>query len=199
MPESVKERFIYLASGSPRRRELLAQLGISFELLVMDIDETLQAGEPADAYVCRMARDKARAAHGRLPARRAPVLGADTTVVVDQHILGKPADQDAAAAMLRRLSGRDHDVLTAVAIVDGDEEHESVAVSRTVVTFRSLSDAEIDGYWVTGEPHDKAGGYAIQGLGAVFIEAIHGSYSGVMGLPLFETARLLNGFGYRLM
>jgi len=196
-----RRQFIYLASGSPRRRELLAQLGISFELLVTDIDETLQSGEPADAYVCRMARDKARAALGRLPARRAPVLGADTTVVVDRQLLCKPADRDAAAAMLRRLSGRDHDVLTAVAIIDGDgnEEHEAVAVSRTVVTFRPLSDAEIDGYWATGEPRDKAGGYAIQGLGAVFIETIHGSYSGVMGLPLFETAHLLNGFGYRLM
>jgi len=195
----MREPFIYLASGSPRRRELLAQLGLSFELLVTDIDESLQPGESADAYVCRMARDKARAALGQMPERRAPVLGADTTVVVDRHILGKPADRETAAAMLRRLSGRDHDVLTAVAIGDGDEQREAVAVSRTVVTFRSLSDAEIDGYWTTGEPCDKAGGYAIQGFGAIFIEAIHGSYSGVMGLPLFETAHLLNGFGYRFM
>jgi len=161
----MREPFIYLASGSPRRRELLAQLGLSFELLVTDIDESLQPGESADAYVCRMARDKARAALGQMPERRAPVLGADTTVVVDRHILGKPADRETAAAMLRRLSGRDHDVLTAVAIGDGDEQREAVAVSRTVVTFRSLSDAEIDGYWTTGEPCDKAGGYAIQGFG----------------------------------
>ena len=197
----MREPFIYLASGSPRRRELLAQLGLSFELLVTDIDESLQSGEPADAYVCRMARDKARAALGQMPEHRAPVLGADTTVVVDRHILGKPADREAAAVMLRRLSGRDHEVLTAVALVDGngDEQHEAIAVSRTVVTFRPLSNAEIDGYWATGEPCDKAGGYAIQGFGAIFIEAIHGSYSGVMGLPLFETARLLNGFGYRFM
>jgi septum formation protein len=197
----MREPFIYLASGSPRRRELLAQLGLSFDLLVTDIDESLQSGELADAYVCRLARDKARAALGHLPERRAPVLGADTTVVVDRHILGKPADRETAAAMLRRLSGRDHDVLTAVALVDadGDEQREAVAVSRTVVTFRALSDAEIDGYWATGEPCDKAGGYAIQGFGAIFIEAIHGSYSGVMGLPLFETAHLLNGFGYRFM
>jgi len=189
--------FIYLASGSPRRRELLAQLGLSFELLVSDIDEALRPGEPADAYVRRMAHDKSRAALERLPARRAPVLGADTVVVADQHILGKPADQIEAAQMLRRLSGRNHDVLTAVAI--SDDERKVIAVSRTVVTFRSLSDEEIDGYWATGEPCDKAGGYAIQGLGAIFIEAIEGSYSGVMGLPLFETAHLLNGFGYRFM
>ncbi len=197
----MREPFIYLASGSPRRRELLAQLGLSFDLLVTDIDESLQSGELADAYVCRLARDKARAALGQMPERRAPVLGADTTVVVDRHILGKPADRETAAAMLRRLSGRDHDVLTAVALVDadGDVQREAVAVSRTVVTFRALSDAEIDGYWATGEPCDKAGGYAIQGFGAIFIEAIHGSYSGVMGLPLFETAHLLNGFGYRFM
>ena len=195
------ESFIYLASGSPRRRELLAQLGVSFELLVTDIDESLRSDEPADAYVRRMAMDKARAALGQMTARRAPVLGADTTVVVDRHILGKPADREAAAEMLRRLSGGNHEVLTAVAVVDGagDEAREAIAVSRTIVTFRSLNDAEIDGYWATGEPRDKAGGYAIQGLGAVFIEAIHGSYSGVMGLPLFETAHLLNGFGYRFM
>jgi septum formation protein len=197
----MREPFIYLASGSPRRRELLVQLGLSFELLVTDIDESLQSGEPADAYVCRMARDKARAALGQMPEHPAPVLGADTTVVVDRHILGKPADREAAAVMLRRLSGRDHEVLTAVALVDGngDEQREAIAVSHTVVTFRPLSDAEIDGYWATGEPCDKAGGYAIQGFGAIFIEAIHGSYSGVMGLPLFETAHLLNGFGYRFM
>lgn len=193
MPES----FIYLASASPRRRELLAQLGVEFESIVTDIDESLCPGETADAYVRRMASDKATVALERLPARRAPVLGADTTVIADQEILGKPKDRQAAIAMLRALSGRAHDVLTAVALNDG--ERKIIAVSHTVVTFRSLSDAEIDGYWATGEPCDKAGGYAIQGLGAVFIEAIHGSYSGVMGLPLFETARLLNGFGYRFM
>jgi len=191
------ELFIYLASGSPRRRELLAQLGVAFESIVTDIDESLQPDETADAYVCRMAGNKAMAALGRLPARRAPVLGADTIVVVDRKILGKPTNQETAVAMLRRLSGRAHDVLTAVAISDG--ERKSIAINRTVVTFRSLSDAEIDAYWVTGEPCDKAGGYGIQGLGAVFIETIRGSYSGVMGLPLFETASLLNGFGYRFM
>ena len=201
----MREPFIYLASGSPRRRELLAQLGVSFEVLVTDIDESLRPGEPADAYVRRMATDKARAALGLMPARRAPVLGADTTVVVDRHILGKPTDREAAAGMLRRLSGGDHEVLTAVAVVDGeadglsDRGRAAVAVSRTIVTFRALDDTEIDAYWATGEPRDKAGGYAIQGLGAVFIEAIHGSYSGVMGLPLFETAYLLNGLGYRFM
>jgi septum formation protein len=197
----MEKPFIYLASGSPRRRELLAQLGVSFELLVTDIDESIRPDEPADVYVRRMAMNKARKALGLMPARRALVLGADTTVVVDRHILGKPADREAGTTMLRRLSGCDHEVLTAVAIVDGtgDEAREAVAVSRTIVTFRPLDDAEIDGYWATGEPCDKAGGYAIQGLGAVFIETIHGSYSGVMGLPLFETAHLLNGFGYRFM
>jgi septum formation protein len=193
----MSESFIYLASGSPRRRELLAQLGLSFELIVTDIDESLEPGEPAETYVSRMACEKARAALVRVTGRIAPVLGADTSVVVDQQILGKPADQDAAVEMLRHLSGRSHEVLTAVAIRDAGRE--AVAVSRTVVTFRSLSDAEIEAYWATGEPCDKAGGYAIQGLGAVFIEAIHGSYTGVMGLPLFETAGLLNGFGYRFI
>lgn len=191
------ESFIYLASASPRRRELLAQLGIAFESIVTDIDESLQPDESAETYVRRMASAKAAAALKRLPARRAPVLGADTVVVIDGQILGKPANQAAAAAMLHRLSGRAHQVLTAVAISDG--EHEAVAVSRTVVTFRPLSDTEIDGYWATGEPCDKAGGYAIQGLAATFIESIDGSYSGVMGLPLFDTAGLLNGFGYRFM
>ncbi len=189
--------FIYLASGSPRRRELLAQLDISFEILMGDIDESLRPGELPDAYVRRMAGDKTRAALQRLTGRHAPVLGADTAVVVDRQILGKPADQAAAAAMLRRLSGREHEVLSAVAI--SDNARQAVAVNRTTVTFRPLSEAEIEGYWATGEPCDKAGGYAIQGLGAVFIEAIHGSYSGVMGLPLFETAHLLNDFGYRFM
>lgn len=189
--------FIYLASGSPRRRELLAQLDISFEILTADIDESLRPGEWPEAYVRRMACDKTRAALQRLTGRHAPVLGADTAVIVDRQILGKPADQAAAAAMLRRLSGREHEVLSAVAI--SDNARQAVAVNRTIVTFRPLSAAEIEAYWATGEPCDKAGGYAIQGLGAVFIEAIHGSYSGVMGLPLFETAHLLNDFGYRFM
>jgi len=189
--------FIYLASGSPRRRELLAQLDISFEILTGTIDESLRPGELPDAYVRRMASDKTRAALQRLTGRHAPVLGADTAVVVDRQILGKPADQAAAATMLRRLSGREHEVLSAVAI--SDNARQAVAVNRTTVTFRPLNEVEIEGYWATGEPCDKAGGYAIQGLGAVFIEAIHGSYSGVMGLPLFETAHLLNDFGYRFM
>ena len=135
MPES----FIYLASGSPRRRELLAQLGLSFELIVTDIDESSEPGEPAETYVSRMAGEKARAALGRVTGRIAPVLGADTSVVVDQQILGKPTDRDAAVDMLRLLSGRSHEVLTAVAVLDAD--HQAVAVSRTVVTFRPLSDA----------------------------------------------------------
>ncbi len=190
----MREQFLFLASGSPRRRELLAQLGIAFETLVTDIDESISAHEAADDYVCRMARDKARAALEELAGHRAPVLGADAAVIIDRGVRGKPADRQAAEDMLRRLSGRNHDVLTAVVI--GDEKRQVIALSRTVVTFRTLDKAEIDGYWATGEPRDKAGAYGIQGRGAVFVEHIAGSYSGVVGLPLYETAELLRSFGY---
>jgi len=188
--------FIYLASASPRRRELLRQLGLDFEVVPANIDESIQAGEEPAAYVERLALEKGRAARVLLERQDAPVLAADTAVVLDGVILGKPRDEADAADMLARLSGCSHDVLTSVAVLDAVTEE--VTVNRTSVRFRPIQRAEIGAYWRSGEPAGKAGGYAIQGLGAVFIEAIHGSYSGVMGLPLFETARLLAGFGYRL-
>ena len=190
-------KFVYLASASPRRADLLSQLGLAFSVTPADIDETPRCGEAPDAYVERVARDKAHAAWAALQARDVPVLAADTAVVVDGNILGKPSNERDAARMLSELSGRRHDVLTAVAVLGADRE--SAAVCHTVVVFRPIEPDEISAYWHTGEPHDKAGGYAIQGLGAMFVEEIQGSYSGVMGLPVYETARLLAGFGYRLL
>jgi septum formation protein len=182
--------FIYLASGSPRRRELLRQIGVSYRLIDTAVDETALKDEAPLAYVSRVAAAKANAGWqcSREPDD-APVLAADTAVVLDGSILGKPRDQADALDMLRRLSGRSHEVLTAVALrsaagLDG-------RVSRSVVTFRSIDAAEAGAYWDTGEPRDKAGAYAIQGRAAVFIADLRGSYSGVMGLPLFETAELL--------
>jgi len=181
---------IYLASGSPRRRELLRQIGVSYRLIDTAVDETALEDEAPLAYVSRVAAAKANAGWqcSREPDD-APVLAADTAVVLDGSILGKPRDQADALDMLRRLSGRSHEVLTAVALrsaagLDG-------RVSRSVVTFRSIDAAEAGAYWDTGEPRDKAGAYAIQGRAAVFIADLRGSYSGVMGLPLFETAELL--------
>jgi septum formation protein len=182
--------FIYLASGSPRRRELLRQIGVSYRVIDTAVDETALEDEAPLAYVSRVAAAKANAGWqcSREPDD-APVLAADTAVVLDGSILGKPRDQADALDMLRRLSGRSHEVLTAVALrsaagLDG-------RVSRSVVTFRSIDAAEAGDYWDTGEPRDKAGAYAIQGRAAVFIADLRGSYSGVMGLPLFETAELL--------
>jgi septum formation protein len=182
--------FIYLASGSPRRRELLRQIGVSYRVIDTAVDETALEDEAPLAYVSRVAAAKANAGWqcSREPDD-APVLAADTAVVLDGSILGKPRDQADALDMLRRLSGRSHEVLTAVALrsaagLDG-------RVSRSVVTFRSIDAAEAGAYWDTGEPRDKAGAYAIQGRAAVFIADLRGSYSGVMGLPLFETAELL--------
>lgn len=176
---------------------MLRQLGLSFDIKPVHIDETPRDGEMPVAYVQRLAREKAHAAWEMLELPDAPVLAADTAVVLDGLILGKPTDAADAARMLRALSGRRHEVLTAIALLDAAREE--LAVSRTGVSFRSLRPAEIAGYWRTGEPAGKAGGYAIQGLGAVFVDEIHGSYSGVVGLPLFETAQLLARFGYRLL
>ncbi|WP_269320525.1 Maf family protein [Billgrantia saliphila] len=175
-----------LASASPRRRELLASIGVTAEVKPVDIDETPRHGETAEAYVLRLAREKA-AAGARLSTL--PTLGSDTAVVCDGHILGKPGGPDEAAAMLRRLSGRTHQVLTAVAVT-GLAGLLDVCV-ETKVLMREIAEHEIAAYWATGEPVDKAGGYAIQGLAAVFVERIEGSHSAVVGLPLFETARLL--------
>ena len=182
---------VCLASVSARRRELLAQIGVPHVVSAADIDEALLPGESAADYVVRMARAKALAVRERGMAL--PVLAADTTVVVDEIVCGKPADEGESLAMLERLSGRTHQVLTAVALA----AHGAVSfrLSASEVRLRRLSRAECAAYWRTGEPHDKAGGYAIQGRAAVFIEHLSGSYSGVMGLPLFETAELLRAAG----
>ena len=187
---------LYLASVSPRRQALLRQLGVAFEVLAPGVAEELRAPEAPGEYVARLARAKAQAgaalarAAGRPPR---PVLGADTAVVLEGEILGKPSDRADGVAMLRRLSGRRHQVLTAVCLLNHDEVHAALAESR--VTFAPLSEAEIERYWATGEPADKAGGYAVQGRAAAFIARIDGSYSGIVGLPLFELAQLLKRIG----
>lgn len=183
---------LHLASGSPRRRELLAQIGVPFTVVSAPIDETPQVGEAAQAYVERLAQAKAVAGFNLLDATGV-VLGADTAVVLDGQILGKPENREHALAMLGDLSKREHQVLTAVAVTDGTRSL-SLCVA-TKVRFRTISFDEACRYWDSGEPLDKAGGYAIQGLGAVFVSAIEGSYSAVVGLPLSETAELLEQFG----
>lgn len=190
---------IYLASGSPRRRELLEQIGIDHTRLHVDMPEQQTPGEAAEDYVTRLALAKARAGWQALSEHQPqwPVLGADTAVVIDHDILGKPHDQADAIAMLTRLAGREHRVLSAVAMVQG--EHEAVRLSTTRVSFAPLSPTQCEAYWHSGEPQDKAGGYAIQGLAASFIRHIDGSYSGVMGLPLCETSELLQQFGIEVI
>jgi len=192
----MKNPLIYLVSQSPRRRELLLQIGVEHEVLVADIDETPHIGEAAELYVTRMALEKARAGRESLAVLDKPLLGADTSVVVDGVILGKPRDEVDAREMLHRLAGRRHQVVSAVALVGDQAEESRLSVSH--VTFRDISDEEARAYWRSGEPADKAGGYGIQGLGALFIERLEGSYSGVMGLPLFETAALVRDFGVQL-
>lgn len=189
--------FIYLASASPRRRELLNQLGVQHEVLPVSVDETPRAGESAADLVCRLAAAKAQAGMAVRPARMAPVMAADTAVALGSELFGKPADQADATRMLARLAGRTHAVFTAVAITDGQRER--VELSHSEVTFRAITAEEIAAYWRTGEPADKAGAYAIQGRGAQFIADLKGSYSGAMGLPLFEAARLLTLFGCALL
>lgn len=186
---------IVLASASPHRMELLRQIGVLFDQQVAEIDETPRDNESPCAYVVRLALEKARAVHARLGDDEVPVLGADTAVVIDEEILGKPRDEAHAADMLRRLAGREHRVLSAVALVG---RHEAYRISESQVLFRALTDDEISAYWRTGEPVGKAGGYAVQGIGAIFIQQLRGSYSGVMGLPVFETAQLLQEFGIKL-
>jgi septum formation protein len=196
---------IYLASQSPRRRELLKQIGINFEMLLLRadarrnivVDETPHPGEQPEAYVRRVSRAKAEAGYGALSLRNLPsfpVLAADTTVTLDGQIFGKPDNAEQAAAMLRQLSGKEHQVLSAVAIVL--EDHVEAALSTSTVRFAALSEERIRRYLLTREYTDKAGGYAIQGYAGAFIEHLSGSYSGVMGLPLFETVQLLQHFGY---
>ncbi len=179
---------IYLASRSPRRRELLDQIGIHYELVDVDIDESWNGEElPAD-YVCRIAKEKARAGKAQVDDNM-PLLAADTAVVLDNIILGKAETLDTARDMLKRLSGKSHTVLSAVTLIN-DQERTLLSESR--VTFKQLSEEEIDWYCETREPLGKAGGYAIQGNAGAFIERLEGSYSGVMGLPLYETSQLLD-------
>lgn len=187
---------LYLASQSPRRRELLAQLGVDFEPLSLSVPEQREETESPEAYVERLALDKARAGRdwlsreGRSPA---PVLGSDTLGVCAGEVLEKPRDLDHAMALWQLMSGREHRVMTAVALCQG--ERETVRRVTTRVFFRPLREAEMRAYWASGEPCDKAGGYGIQGRGGAFVERIDGSYSAVVGLPLTETAELLEQFG----
>jgi septum formation protein len=179
-----------LASASPRRADLLAQLGLAFTVKAADIDETRLPDESVEDMVLRLALTKAStAARGET----LPVLGADTAVMIDDQMLGKPTDRVEGLQMLSLLSGRTHQVLTAIALVRGDR-HE-VRISRSRVTFREITSAEAEGYWASGEPCDKAGGYGIQGIGGIFAKRIEGSYSGIVGLPLAETEALLQAFG----
>jgi len=182
---------IYLASGSPRRHELLTQIGVDFSILSVDVDESHLEDETPINYVKRVAIAKAKAGwKSVVDQEQRPVLGADTSVVLNDEIMGKPRGQEDARTMLQRLSGVSHQVLTAVAIVSGQQTLCELNIST--VTFAELSNADIDWYLATKEGVDKAGSYAIQGLAALFIEQITGSYSGVMGLPLRETGLLLN-------
>ncbi len=183
---------LYLASQSPRRRQLLEQLGLDFRVLDVEVPERRAPGEPPRDYVSRVARDKALAGLAIADAAGAWVLGADTEVVLDGEVFGKPADDADAASMLRRLAGRSHQVISVAWLVAAGREASAASVSQ--VRFAPLAEAEIAAYVATGEPFGKAGGYAIQGRGAALIEHLDGSYSGVMGLPLFETARLLRDF-----
>ena len=200
---------IYLASTSPRRRELLRQIGINFDVLTFragergedaDVDETPLPDEAVERYVERLALAKAQAGMRRVLWRKLlphPVLAADTTLEVDGEIVGKPREAAEAHAILERLSGRRHRVLTAVAMSDGERTRSRLSVSE--VAFRRLSEHDIRRYIATGEPFDKAGAYGIQGHAAIFVEEIRGSYSGIMGLPLFETAALLEIFGHPVL
>jgi septum formation protein len=202
------EHKIYLASKSPRRRELLRQIGVNFELLMLredsvrgpDVSEIPLPDEVPERYVERVTREKALAAQQimllrRLPVR--PVLTADTTVTIDGRILGKPADMAEAVSMLQLLSGRTHQVLTSVAIHHDDQTWQTI--QRSDVSFAKMPDHLIESYCTLQEPYDKAGAYAVQGQAAMFIQNIVGSYSGIMGLPLFETAQLLQQAGIRIL
>lgn len=205
---AVADQKIYLASKSPRRRELLRQIGIEFEILMLRegdvrdgaVSEIVLPGEAPEDYVARVAREKAESGAGavlwrKLPQR--PVLASDTTVTLDGLILGKPANMEDAVSTLKLLSGRTHQVLTSVAVMANGEMFE--AMQRSEVTFGELSDQTLRAYCALSEPYDKAGGYAVQGYAAQFIERITGSYSGIMGLPLFETTQLLQKAGIKIL
>lgn len=189
---------LYLSSQSPRRRALLAELGIPFEALATQVDETPLVAEAAGNYVSRLAQAKAQAGLALLSLAEADawVLGSDTTVVAEGEILEKPRDYDDFRRMMKLLSGRTHQVMTAVSLVSADQ-----CLNRRVVTdvtFADLSELQMEAYWRSGEPQDKAGGYAIQGLASVFVTRLEGSYSAVVGLPMRETALLLNQAGFSL-
>lgn len=187
---------IILASSSPRRRELLEQIGLRIMVQAVDIDELQKPGEAALGFVQRLAREKAKSGFEIINnPQQLPVLGSDTIVVVDGNVLGKPENRQHAKQMLQQLSGKKHAVHTSVAIVT--EEHELIDTSSSEVQFTLLEDREIDCYLATGEADDKAGAYAIQGIAAQFVKNINGSFSGVMGLPLYETTRLLKRCGIR--
>ncbi|MDD2768723.1 MAG: Maf family protein [Methylococcus sp.] len=183
---------LILASTSPRRRELLGRFALPFEVLAVEVEERPGLAETAGDYVRRVASDKSAQGQARAPADAA-VLAADTEVVLDGHIFGKPQGPEHACEMLGRLSGRTHEVLSAVSLRRGDRHWEALSVSR--VRFRDIGPEEIDAYWASGEPADKAGAYAIQGRGELFVAELQGSFSGVMGLPLLETAGLLRHLG----
>jgi len=204
----ILDKRIYLASRSPRRRELLAQIGVGFDLLLLrddpmrgkDVDESPLPGENPHDYVLRVSHAKAEVGWQRVQQRRLPhfpVLAADTAVVLNDRIMGKPANRDEAMEMLQALSGKRHEVLTAVAVANAGRIEQKLSAS--IVQFGKLTDHAVRRYAMTGEPLDKAGAYAIQGHAAAFIEKIEGSYSGVMGLPLYETAELLAGFGIEVL
>jgi septum formation protein len=184
---------LILASASPRRKELLEQIGVHFSSLAVDIDESVRSGELPAVYVERLAREKAQAGFDRSGNPDALVLGSDTSVVIDDHILGKPSSEEEAVAMLMSLSGKEHQVMTAIAVVGSGIKASQVVTTQ--VQFNVLDEKTCRQYWATEEPADKAGAYGIQGLGAVFVKSLSGSYTGVVGLPLTETAALLQKHG----
>lgn len=186
---------LHLASSSPRRREILADLGLNFTYAGVDLDESRRSGESVEQMAVRLAREKATAA--RPPKVELPVLGADTIVVLNGRVYGKPGSKDEALEMLGALSGATHRVVTGVAVRLHDRTR--TALSETEVEFREVRPDEALRYWQSGEPEGKAGAYAIQGAGGIFVEAIRGSYSGVVGLPVFETAKLLGEFGIEIL
>ena len=191
--QSTSRAVLRLASASPRRRELLASIGVAVEIAPADIDESRREGESPEDFVSRLAREKAKAGH---VGSSLPTLGADTVVVCDGAIFGKPNDEAHAREMLAALSGRTHRVLSSVAVIGAHGMRDCLVATR--VSMRRIDEAEMAAYWATGEPADKAGGYAIQGHAAIFVERLEGSYSAVVGLPLYETAGLLRAQGIAL-
>ena len=189
---------LILASASPRRQELLAQIGVRYRVEAVDIDETPKSNELPVDYVVRIAAEKSAMCIYNDMHITLPVLSADTSVVIDGNILGKPENEAHADSMLRQLSAKTHKVYTAISLRSTDGQHHQI-LSETEVKFRSISTKEIQAYWQTGEPQGKAGGYAIQGLASIFVESINGSFSGVVGLPLFETAQLLSKQGINVI